>query len=74
MKDIIKYTSDNGYTGTLYGKSSYSIYDKDGKEVFHTGSRNINTYEELVKQVDEYPEFLKMLSKINFDDNEDDDI
>lgn len=74
MKDIIKYTSDNGYTGILYGKSSYAIHDKNGKVVFHTGFRNINTYEELVKQVDEYPEFLKMLSKIDFDDDEDDDI
>jgi hypothetical protein len=62
MKDnIIKYTSENGYTGILYGKSSFSIRDKNGKEVFHTGSRAFNTYEELVDRVERHPEFMKML-------------
>lgn len=28
----------NGYTGTVYGKSSYEIRDKDNNMVFHTGS------------------------------------
>ena len=59
----IKYTSENGYTGILYGHSSYAIYDKDGNEVLHTGSRSINTYDELVKSIEDYPEFLKRLSK-----------
>ena len=57
----IKYTSDNGYTGVLYGKSSYAIYDKDGKTVFHTGFRTINTYDELVEQVNDFPNFLELL-------------
>ena len=61
---MMKYTSPNGYTGILYGKSSFSIKDSSGKEVFHTGSRNINTMEELKKQVDEHPAFIKMLSRL----------
>lgn len=57
----IKYTSDNGYTGILYGKSSFAILDKDGKTVFHTGSRTINTYDELVEKVNDFPNFLELL-------------
>ena len=76
MKKVIKYTSKNGYTGVLYGQSSMSIYDKDGKEVLHTGSRAINTYDELVELVDEHPKFRQMLFEhvdelINDDDDYD---
>ena len=56
-----RYTSRNGYTGVLFGKSSFSIYNKNGKNVFHTGSRTFNSYEELVKRVDEFPQFLELL-------------
>lgn len=65
MNDTIKYTSDNGYTGVLYGKRSLAIYNPDGTESMHTGSRNINTYEELVKVVDDHPSFIKMLRTLN---------
>lgn len=34
---VIKYTSENGYTGVLYGKSSFAIHDSSGKMVLHTG-------------------------------------
>ena len=61
---VIKYTSENGYTGVLYGKSSFAIYDSSGKMVLHTGFRNIHTYAELVKQVEDYPKFRKMLFKM----------
>lgn len=64
MSDTIKYTSDNGYTGVLYGQSSMSIYNPDGIESMHTGRRNINTYEELVRVVDEHPKFMEMLRKV----------
>ncbi len=60
MGETIKYTSENGYTGIMYGEHSLAIEDKDGKEVMHTGSRTINTYEELVEHVEKYPEFIKM--------------
>ena len=64
-----KYTSPNGYTGRLYGKSSFSIYDRDGHEVFHTGFRNPNIDEvELKRQVDEFPKFLNMLKGVNEDE------
>lgn len=57
----IIYTSDDGYTGILYGKTSYAVFDSNGREVFHTGSRAINTLEELKKQVENFPEFHEML-------------
>lgn len=60
----IKYTSKNGYTGVLYGRSSLAIYNKDGKEVMHTGFRKINTYEELVETVETFPEFLELLKGV----------
>ena len=61
MSKTIKYTSNNGYTGVLYGQSSLAIYDKTGKEVMHTGSRSINSYDELVDMVEDYPKFRQML-------------
>lgn len=61
MKKTLQYSADNGYKGVLYGKSSFSIYDRDGKKIFHTGSRTINTYEELIKEVEDFPDFLKIL-------------
>lgn len=54
----------NGYSGRLYGKSSLSIYNREGKEVFHTGFRNINTRDELYRVVDEYPMFIGTVGKL----------
>lgn len=48
------------YTGMLYGNCSYSIY-KNGREVFYTGFRNINTREELIEDLKKFPEFIKTL-------------
>jgi len=64
MSEVIKYTSENGFSGALYGESSMSIYDPDGKEVFHTGFRKkeINSLEALKEQVDTFPEFQELLS------------
>ncbi len=67
MTDTIKYTSNNGYTGVLYGESSLVIFNPDGTESMHTGSRSINTYEELVRIVDEHPRFIEALQKISWD-------
>ena len=61
MKPTIKYTSPNGYTGILYGESSLAVFKPDGTESLHTGRRNIETYEELVKLVDDHPNLLKIL-------------
>ena len=60
--ETVKYSSEkNGYTGVLYGKSSLAVFDKNGKEKFHTGKRGINTYNELVEMVESFPDFLKVL-------------
>lgn len=61
MNKKMKYTSKNGYTGVMYGNSSLVILDENGKEVFHTGSRNCNTYEELIEQVDTFSVFYNMI-------------
>ena len=70
---MIEYTSTNGYTGQLYGKSSFRIVDPYGKEVFHTGFRAFDDEEELKRQVDEFPEFharlFKKLEKIEADED-----
>ena len=77
-KTVIKYKSPSGYSGALYGESSMSIYNPDGKEVLHTGFRRkeINSLEALKEQVDTYPEFEKMLQHHAAEianDTEDDD-
>ena len=48
----IKYKSENGYEGMLYGESSILIRDPEGNIVFQTGLRNINTEAELMAEVD----------------------
>lgn len=63
MSDIIEYTAENGYTGRLYGESSLVIFNPDGTESMHTGSRNINTYDELKEVVEKHPQFIEMLMK-----------
>lgn len=60
---MITYTSENGYTGKLYGESSMIILDPEGKEVLHSGFRSINTEEELKKMVDDFPNTRKSLLK-----------
>ena len=61
--NIIKYISDNGYIGILYGESSCTLFGPDNTECFHTGNRKINTYDELVQLVELYPQFIVMLQK-----------
>ncbi len=73
MNETIKYTSENGYTGVLYGERSLSIFGEDGKEVMHTGSRGINTYDELVECVEGFPEFYKKLLDLSHKDLKDED-
>ena len=52
----------NGYSAKLYGKSSLSIYFK-GKEVAHTGSRNVNTEEQVMELLRRYPNLMKIIQK-----------
>ena len=70
---MIKYISPNGYTGILYGESSLSIYDSDDQNIFHTGSRNINTLEELKYLVEAFPKYRSELAKHWKELMEDDD-
>ena len=60
----IKYESENGYTGMIYGESSMRIIDPYGKEVLHTGFRTISTEEELKEFVDDFPNKRKSLLKL----------
>lgn len=53
----------NGYSAKLYGKSSMSIYFR-GKEVSHTGRRNVNKDDEVKELLDKYPELMESISKI----------
>ena len=59
----IEYTGQNGYTGILYGNSSLIMKDGD-RTIFHTGYRNIDTYDELVEFVEHgYQELVDVLRK-----------
>ena len=55
-----EYLGDTPHLFSLDKGSTVSIQG-NGKEVLHTGSRNINTMEELKDIVDRHPEFMKML-------------
>lgn len=61
---MISYTGKNGYTGILYAESSYRVLDPEGKEVLHTGFTNIRTEEELIEDVEGFPEFQKHLMAV----------
>lgn len=52
----------NGYAGYMSGEHSLSIFNANGKEVFHTSSRAINTAEELYEMLEEFPEFLEEMN------------
>lgn len=72
---MIEYKSENGYTGRMYGKQSFSIYASDGHEVMHSGFRSFNDLETLKEITDQMPEFLEMLNGIYEDCEEcEDDI
>ena len=68
VKTSIKYTSSNGLTGILYGKSSMSIgkVQEDGSfdEYLHTGSRNGNSIEYLKEMVDGFPSFMEAMEEL----------
>ena len=57
------YTSENGYTGKMYGERTLEIYDHEGKVVYKTGRREVNTFTGLVKFVEDFPRFRKREGK-----------
>lgn len=58
MEKRVEYKHPNGYSAILYGQSSMSIYYQ-GKQVSHTGFRNVNTEKEVLELLEEYPEFFE---------------
>lgn len=62
---VIRYKSENGYSGILYGESSMAIFDPDGNEIMHTGYRTPNTYAELKEVVDETPDLIAVLKELS---------
>lgn len=65
---VIKVEHPNGYLEILYGKSSMSIYDEDGHEILHTGSRNVNTEAELYELLERMPKFVEVMADIVIED------
>lgn len=63
MKEAVTYTHENGYSAVLYGITSMSIYH-NGKEVSHTGFRNVNTEAEVMKLLETLPNLMNGLRKI----------
>lgn len=59
---MIKYKHENGYSALLYGNSSMGVF-KDGKEVLHTGFRNVNTKEEVMELLEDMPQIMEELNK-----------
>lgn len=61
MSEVKEYKHPNGYSARLYGESSLSIYFM-GKEVLHTGSRNVSTESEVMEMLEDYPNHWSALS------------
>ena len=57
----VKVKHPNGYFGILYGRNSMAVYDELGHQVVHTGSRSINTEQELYAVLEKMPEFKDLL-------------
>lgn len=55
--EAVTYSHPNGYAAVLYGISSMSVYH-EGKEVMHTGFRNVNTEEAVMELLETMPEAL----------------
>ncbi len=64
MTETIK-VEYNGYTGYAYGVSSFSIRDKNDKEIFHTGflTKRPTNEAECLQTLKEMLDLLKTLSE-----------
>ena len=71
MTETIKAEYD-GYTGYAYGVASFVIEDKDGREIFHTGSlRKRPTNEaECLHTLKDMLRLVKMLQAKEVEDKE----
>ena len=68
----MKYTSDNGYTGTMHKGNflgmkhwDFTIYDKDGRMVFRSTLESPYSEEEFKAEVDKFPETREMLCNLS---------
>lgn len=68
----MEYKSENGYSGVLYGTSSMTVFNPEGKAVLHTGNRNVQTFDELKVLVDTMPEFMEKLMMLIKEGGKDD--
>ena len=64
----IEYTSENGYRGIMspgnflgFKHWDLSIFDPDGKFVYHATLEEKLPTDEFVERVDEFPQFRQML-------------
>lgn len=60
MNDRRWFDHENGYSAVLYGESSMCVY-KGRRKVLHTGSRNVNTAEEVMEMLGEMPDFFQKI-------------
>lgn len=60
----LQYKHKNGYTAVLYGSRGLMVRDSEGKEIFHTAFRSVNTEEEVMQFLEEFPEFYKLLTSL----------
>ena len=60
MNKTVTYTHENGYSATLYGNTSLSV-EHNGKEVLHTGFRNVETEDEVMNLLENMPEMRNKL-------------
>ena len=65
--EIKEYKHENGYSAVLYGESSLIVY-YDGERRLHTGSRNINTEEEVMELLEKMPSFMEKFIDIYNDE------
>lgn len=66
---VKEYRHKNGYSAVLYGKSSLIIYYY-GKKVIHTGFRNVNTEEEVMKLLENQCIVQKLKEIVNLFNHE----
>ncbi len=58
---VREYKSDNGYTGKIYGESTFEVRDRTGKIIYRTKERTFHTFKQLVQHVETFPEYLRIM-------------
>jgi hypothetical protein len=58
---VREYTSENGYTGKMYGESTFQVTDRKGQIVYRTKERTLHTFKQLVQHVETFTEYLRIM-------------